>query len=90
LRGRIPLGCAVPGWPALASATVQAVQAVCGAYRNLLVFHGMQVLVPLWGRCAGVKMAVRGASVRAGCRAVVWVVWLRGGLGAGRVLVAAR
>ncbi len=46
LRGRIPLGCAVPGWPALASATVQAVQALHGAYRNLPVFHGMQ---EVWG-----------------------------------------
>ena len=31
----------------------------------------MQVLVSLWGRCAGVKMAVGRASARAGCRAVV-------------------
>jgi uncharacterized protein (TIGR03083 family) len=38
---------------------------------------GMQVLVSLWGRCARVKIAVRRASVRAGCRAVAR---LRGGV----------
>ena len=48
LRGRIPLGCAVSGWSPLASASVQAVQAPYGAYRNLPVIHGMQVLVSVW------------------------------------------
>ena len=46
LRGRIPLGCAVSGWSLLVSASVRAVQALCGAYRNLPVIHGMQ---EVWG-----------------------------------------
>jgi hypothetical protein len=45
-RGRIPLGCAVSGWSLLVSASVQAVQALYGAYRNLAVIHGMQ---EVWG-----------------------------------------
>jgi len=51
---------------------------------DVLPLYGMQVLVSLWGRCAGVKMAVRRASARAGCRAVVgWsgcgVAWVLAG-----------
>ena len=57
---------------------------------DVLPPDGMQVLVPLWGRCAGVKMAVRRASAWAGCRAVAGWSGCGGGQGAGRVLVAAR